>query len=801
MKKLLLILTAIVCVVSAKAQIVGSEVEVYEVHTGMVGDVDLTGYTTYRLYATFTNEDDFLSAIFGIAGTPLEITSDAGFFQSDFGATTGAQLNPIVFGTFPDAEFDSFVTIGRESTDAPGADITAQQVGTEPWVTNFNNGEDIIIDGTIGGAWFTLSGGGSVNGVAGVDLKVLIGQFTTQGSFSGFFNGQTFVNGDNDDEAITTCVAFSSDEAAVFGCTDPIATNYDETASVENCSCDYECLLAVDEVNTTPVTCNGDADGTAEIIASGGYGATTYQLDGEDVLAVNNFNDLSGGTHTITVADSEGCTLDFEFDVPEPDEVAVAITVEQPILCNGDMNAIINGDGTGGTGDIMYDTSSDFENPQMDGSFGELGIGTYTIFAVDANGCTGQSIPLNISQPIAVQVNITGEADATCSDTEDGLIVTQSFGGTGDLTFSVDGETFQSSNVFDVGPGEYTVIAMDANGCTDESNVTAVIEAPEEIVVALTITNPTCFGDLNGMIDADATGGNGGFMYAIDGGDMDGMGMYGDLAGGPYTISVVDSEGCTAEVEGVVAEPDAVTYTVEETNPLCADDENGIIVVTGAGGTGDLSYSIDGGTPDSNNTFEDLAAGDYLIAVVDENGCTADEATFTLDNPDAISVDGVSTEESAEDAEDGSVDLTVSGGTGDLSFEWTGPNGFSADTEDIDGLADGTYEVTVTDENGCTETFSTDVVTGIFELASGVSFTVSPNPSTGMFVLNIDGLNGEKVNYDVLDASGRIIASEQLSAAQATRHEVSLFNAANGMYFLNITVGEFSTTTRIVKQN
>ena len=800
MKKLLLILTAIVCVVSAKAQIVGSEVEVYETHTGMVGTADLTGYTTYRLYATFTNEDDFLSAIFGIAGTPLEITTDTDFFQSDFGGTTGPQINPIVFDIFPDAEFDSFVTIGRANSADPGADITAQQVGTEPWVTDFNNGDNIVIDGIIGGAWFTLSGGGSVNGVAGDDFRVLIGQFTTQGSFSGFFNGQTFVNGDNDNEQITTCVAFSSDEAAVFGCTDPIATNYDETADVENCSCDYECLLAVDDIITTSVTCNGDSDGSAEIIASGGYGATTYQLDGGNVLAVNNFNDLDGGTHVISLADSEGCTLDFEFEVPEPDEVAVAISVEQPILCNGDMNAIINGDGTGGTGDIMYDTSSEFENPQMDGSFGELGIGTYTIFAVDANGCTGQSIPLNISQPIAVQVNITGEADASCSDTEDGLIVTQSFGGTGDLTFSIDGETFQSSNIFNVGSGEYTVIAMDANGCIDESNIMATIGAPEEIVVALMITNPTCFGDANGMIDADATGGNGGFMYAIDGGDMDGMGMYGDLAGGPYTISVVDAEGCTSQSEGVLVNPDAVTFTFEATNPLCNDGPASVEIL-GAGGTGDLSYSFGGSEFTSNTIYIDLAEGDYVIAVIDANGCAAEEETASIENPDPISVDGVSTEESADGAADGSIDLTANGGTGDLSFEWTGPNGFTADTEDIDGLENGTYEVTVTDENGCTETFSTDVVTGIFELASGITFTVSPNPSTGMFVLNIDGLNGEKVNYNVLDASGRIIASEQLSAAQATRHEVSLFNVANGMYFMNITVGEFTTTTRIVKQN
>lgn len=801
MKKLLLILTAVVFAFTAQAQITGASVEVYQVHTGMVGSTDLTGYTTYRLYADLTNADDFLSAIYGIAGTPLEISTDTEFWHSDFGGTTGPQINPLVFGTFPEAEFDSFVTIGRANSADPGAGITAQQAASEPWVDTFNSGADILINGAIGGAWFTLSGTGSVNGVAGDDLKILIGQFTTQGSFSGFVNGQVFVNGDNQNIDIGTCFPFSADEAAVFGCTDPIATNYDENADVENCSCDYNCLLAVDAVSTTPVTCNGDTNGSASIVASGGYGAVTYQLDGGNVLAVSNFNNLAGGMHTILVTDSEGCTAELDFEVPEPDDVTVAISLEQPILCNGAGNAIINGNGAGGTGEIMYDLSAGLANPQADGSFEGLGVGTYTIFAIDENGCTGQSTPLNVSQPLAIQVNITSEVDASCSDSQDGLIVTQSFGGTGTLTFSVDGENFQSSNIFNVGPGDYVVTAMDVNGCIDLSNNTAMIGAPDPIELNLNVVNPTCFGDADGMIGGTATGGNGGFMYSIEGGDMTATANYMDLAGGTYNITVVDNEDCSSSVDVEIVEPTQVTFTTEASGPLCADGGNGQIIVTGAGGTGDLMYSIDGSTPEGNNTFIDLEAGDYIIAVMDENGCTAEEGTVTLDNPEALDASGSETEESAAGAADGSIDLTVTGGTGDLTYDWTGPNGFSADTEDIDGLEGGNYEVTITDENGCTTTFSTEVTTGIYELASGIEFTVSPNPSNGMFVLNIEGLNGEKVSYDILDASGRMISSVQLNAAEATRHEINMSGAANGMYFMSITVGEYSTTTRIIKQN
>jgi len=158
MKKILLILTAVVCTVTTQAQMIGASVEVYEVHTGMVGSTDLTGYTTYRLFADLTDSEDFLSALFGIAGTPLEVNTDTDFWQSDFGGTTGPQVNPLVFPTFPEAEFDSFITIGRANSQDPGSGITATQDGSEPWVDVFNAGGNIVIDGTIGGAWFTLFG-------------------------------------------------------------------------------------------------------------------------------------------------------------------------------------------------------------------------------------------------------------------------------------------------------------------------------------------------------------------------------------------------------------------------------------------------------------------------------------------------------------------------------------------------------------------------------------------------------------------------------------------------------------------
>ncbi|NQX93002.1 MAG: hypothetical protein HRT74_12925 [Flavobacteriales bacterium] len=93
------------------SQVTGVELEVVQVHTGVVGASDLTGYTTYKLYTTTTNTDDFISAVTGLNAYPLEITSTGDFFQASFGENTGGEILLALANFFPDVAFDSWVTI------------------------------------------------------------------------------------------------------------------------------------------------------------------------------------------------------------------------------------------------------------------------------------------------------------------------------------------------------------------------------------------------------------------------------------------------------------------------------------------------------------------------------------------------------------------------------------------------------------------------------------------------------------------------------------------------------------------
>lgn len=801
MKKLLLFIFVAFAAFTSKAQLAGVEIDVVVEHDGIVGTTDLTGFTTYRLYAVLTNENDFLSAIYGLAGEPMEVTTTTSFYQNSFGSNLGSTINPGFYGFVPELEYDSWVTIGREDNMTAGTDIFTAQAAAEPWLDNFAAGGDIVMNGQIGGSWFTLFQAGAVQAYPDANLRVLIGQFTTDGDITGFINAQVFVNGVQADDQNGLGFSFTTVEGAILGCTDPEATNFDPSATLDNGLCIYPCTLELAAINITPPTCHNTNNASVQFVPSGEQGLVIYQLNGGNNLAVGTYNNLPAGPHTILITDSEGCQVEQDFEIVAPDPVSVAASLTSPITCNGDANGIISGTGNGGTGAITYSLSNQMTNPVDELLFGNLTPGNYTIYAVDANGCAGQSSPISVIQPLALNVGITAQVAADCANTPDGTIVAISTGGAGGTQYSIDNVNFQASNIFNVLPGQYTIYVQDQNGCTGQSNSQANIGGPAAITLSSTVTPPSCAGDENGVIMGSAAGGNGEFNYSVDGGAPVNMLNVADLAAGTYEIVVTDVEGCTDTFQVEVVAPSAVEISGSASDILCNGDENGTIEVAGAGGTAPYTYTVNGEDQGVNNVFEGLASGDYSVAVIDNNGCTV-ATDFEISEPTALAIDGSSTEESATGAGDAAVNVTVSGGTAPYSFDWSGPNGFSSDDQNLTGVSAGAYEVTVTDANGCEITFSTDVTVSITELGAGIAYSVYPNPNNGVFFLDIEGLNGQKVAYIILDASGRVIDRVELNAGQASfRETINMNNAASGVYFIQLTIGEFTSTARIMKQN
>ena len=154
----------------------------------------IPGMTTARLYAVLNHPADYLTSVSGWDDMVGYIETTTSFYQDEDGWVTPNNNNPLLFDILPSLRYDSWVTIGIESAPV-GADGEIS-VGVFPpesgfWVDEFEGGGNLVMD--IDGAWFVTLG--SSNGAAGDDLRVLVGQFTTDGVVSGVLNLQVFPEG------------------------------------------------------------------------------------------------------------------------------------------------------------------------------------------------------------------------------------------------------------------------------------------------------------------------------------------------------------------------------------------------------------------------------------------------------------------------------------------------------------------------------------------------------------------------------------------------------------------------------
>ena len=182
----------------------------------------------------------------------------------------------------------------------------------------------------------------------------------------------------------------------------------------------------------------------------------------------------------------------------------------------------------------------------------------------------------------------------------------------------------------------------------------------------------------------------------------------------------------------------------------------------------------------------------------DSNGCAA-TAEATVEEPDALSVTGVITNDSG--IGDGALDITVAGGNGGYSFAWSGPDNYTSADEDLTGIVAGEYTVTVTDANGCSVTETFGVPVGIGEYTFLQSIAVSPNPSMGLFNLNLEGAAGEDVVLSVYDAQARLVWTNTLSQAWGSvRSTIDLSGMATGVYQLELVANGSRQTVQLMKQ-
>ena len=444
------------------------------------------------------------------------------------------------------------------------------------------------------------------------------------------------------------------------------------------------------------VSCNGGSNGSATVSGTGGTGAYTYLWSPSGGTA-DTANGLSAGTYTVTVTDANSCQTTQSFTITEPAALVASASAQTNVSCNGGSNGSATVNATGGTAGYTYSWAP--AGGTADTATG-LSAGTYTVTITDANGCTATQ-SFTIAEPAVLVASPISQTNIACNGGATGSATVMATGGTGTYTYSwsPSGGTADTAN--GLSAGTYTATVTDANDCT--ATQTFTITEPTAIITSVSSqTNVSCFSGTNGSATVTATGGTAGYTYSWSpsGGTAN---TATGLSAGTYTVTITDANGCNATQSVTITEPSLITTSIAtQTNVSCNGGSNGSATVTVAGGSGIYTYSWSpsGGTGD---TATGLTAGTYTVTVTDENGCTATQSV-TITEPLVLSASiGGQTEVSCNSGSDGSATVSVTGGTGAYTYSWA-PFGGTADT--ANGLAAGTYTVTITDSNGCTTTQS-----------------------------------------------------------------------------------------------
>jgi gliding motility-associated-like protein len=643
----------------------------------------------------------------------------------------------------------------------------------------------------------------------------------------------------NNSDTIQWVYYFITPRNILSGCAD---------GNINSPKVDVHAVPLQDLIISTPLLCDGGSDAvlTANLsrgakpdslhwIGAWGY-INNYQTYNNSSDAVN----LKTGLYQVTVEDNLGCTatnsifvsgaiLDSYFYVVEKangygttcaESTDGVLGLKENISSTGippfEYWIVRNSQDT-----VRHDTLFVLGEPYHYTS--NLTPGHYQLFIYDANGCVNTSYPeVNIVAPDTITVEFEkfvypGGYNVSCRGYDDGSVWIDTIsGGSGGYTYkwsTINGTITcpDTLNRLDsITAGTYYLTTTDMMGCIQVDSVT--LFDPDGMVLTDSVVslspdgdyNISCSGGNDGFIKLTITGGSGIYTFSwtsptnpsftANTKDISG------LKAGTYVCSVRDINGCI-----LMPMP---TFTLTEPAPLnisasLSSSTYGSYNINCNGGTGSIDITVTGGS--TGNYFyawstangsglnpgqedqDSLTAGTYHLVVADSNNCVA-EQDITLTQPTAMDADLTPTHITCQTSgfNNGSIDLTPSGGIGPYTYIWS--NG--AVTEDISGLTEGYYTVTVTDVNGCTTEDSVRI-----NLPPELLFTkVVSNPFGNGFNISCNGSADGFINITTIDGQAPFVfswTSPTYPSFTANTKDISGLRA--GQYILLITDANLCT--------
>lgn len=380
-----------------------------------------------------------------------------------------------------------------------------------------------------------------------------------------------------------------------------------------------------------PVNCNGNSDGVVLLSGFGGVPIYEYGTTPSFTTRDSVFENLSAGWYTFYVEDSSGCLGEVDVLVEEPDPISIAenITHESCAGCNdGSIDITVSG----GTPPYSYlwNNGNTTEDQFL------LPAGMYWVTVTDANGCERiQTLTLIVDSisgcGFTVIDSIQNTSACNASNGSIGLIV---FGGASPYTYSwSNGETV--SFIDNLNQGQYFVTVTDTNLCSETYSYT--IGTDVQSTTIFTVDN-LCYVDEDGVVEFVSTGGIPPYHYYLNTGDstISPNARIANLAAGTYSVTISsDNFNCTSFETFTITEPDPIQISGIVRNTSCGGCSDGQVDLIVQGGTPpyvSFSWSDGSTTQDLNNAVQ----GNYVVEVVDQNGCVSQETFFIDDSTSCV---------------------------------------------------------------------------------------------------------------------------------------------------------------------
>lgn len=362
--------------------------------------------------------------------------------------------------------------------------------------------------------------------------------------------------------------------------------------------------------------------------------------------------------------------------------------------------------------------------------------------------------PLIPNPPLVVT---SAQQNPGCAGMSNGEIEVAVNGGIPPYNYQWSDPNLQGSLLTGLPAGTYQVTITDSY--RGEWINSFILEAPAALDITAS-SSPTTGNNDNGTATITVNSGSAPYTYLWSNGET--TATIENLPAGVYQVTVTNAVGCTGVGTATVALiPAPVFSSIFSNPPLCAGTATGSISVTVTLGTSPYTYTWNDPTLQGNNPIN-LLAGNYDLTVTDHNGATL-TASFALLDPAPVLLQMASTPHNAI-PHNGTASVTATGGVGQYIYLWN----TGATTETIDGLEAGDYTVTVTDNNGCTQTGTVNVgelvATGEPFLSANIK--IWPNPAHDQLTIELKQALPEILSMDVLAADGRILQRLQASQLQ-----------------------------------